>query len=989
VPETGFPVPNFAPAAIFNISTGSFEKFSSNITNASALAYDPGNGLLYATEPSINSVLVVDPVTGAIVGPPISVGISPDAIVFDSTDNSVVVANSGSGNLSVIDTLTNRISIGNVPVGSDPSAIADDAQDGLLFVANGASDFITTLSASNPADSLAQITLLDGPSTSLAFSARTDNLVATIPTSNYATVINAETKTVVSSVISVGKDFDSAASTANGTEFVIGNSSAGNLVVLNSTFGTVIDSSFLVDKNVSELVLDPTTGVIFCWTTEYRILEKLNLTSNTATVESPTTSPQLVALGYSPNQSDLLVSAGNDSIIYVLNQTRLDLAAPSINTAAPALSVSVDPSAGLLFIGTSNGLEIYNTTSNRFVGSISALSGGNTQLVLDSEDGLLWLANSLAGVEAVNLTTDELQISTEIPVSPGTGVELALDPSGSRLFLLVSPSAVEVLNSRTGKVVEANLAVGSNVTSIAYDPVDNQVYAAGDAVSFLNATSLALDGTPVPLGGSHKVLSEIYEPSRESVFVASVGLLSGDQGTVTVVDGTSIAASDAAVTEIPVGEQPDAFAVVPSSNATVPGSAMVWVANEMSGTISVIASPPEIEYFAATPDAVDLGYTTTINTTFVGGAGSSRITYFGLPGGCATADTSSLVCTPSSAGTFTLSVNVTDSFGVWANESTSLTVARELTISVACQPSTLPIIDPGVALACGASASDGLAPYSFSWSTSDGAHAAGPTISHSFSTPGVYIVTAQVRDSSGASNSSSTEVTVVPSPTAVISIAPGNATDVGSAIVFNATVSGGTAPLNSNWTFGDGSRASGANASHTWTRPGNYTVTFDYEDTLGVVTSKSVVIAVHPSFEATLSSGSGTVFNPTAPATPVTFTALVTGGTPPYLVSWAFGDGSSARGLTVSHSYATPGRFGVEATLTDHVGATVTANLTLFVNQSASSVGGLGSLTGGFGAGLFLGFLVGGVLAAVVLFSIGNRKGRRTRGGPVSPYVPP
>ena len=984
----GFPAPSLAPTAVFNISRGQFEKFDVNITNASAIAYDPGNGLLYAAEPATDSVTVASPVTGAIVAPPIPVGSDPSAVVFDSGANSIIVANSGSANLTVIDPLDNRVSIGNVPVGIDPTSVVDDSQDGFLFVANAGSDFVTTVSADDPADILAQITLLYGPSTSLAFSPRTDNLVATIPSSDFATIINAETKTVVTSVIEVGKDFNSAVTTGNGTEFVIGNSSAGSLAVLNSSFGTIIDSSLSVEKNASQLVLDPATGAIFCWSTETRVLELLNLTSNTAIPETSTTLPQLVSVAYSPMGTSLLVSGGNSSLIYVQGPTEFGQSSPQITTASPALSFAENAARALLYVGTTNGLEIYNASSYRFVEDVPGLSGRTSQLVLDSEDNLLWLVNSFSGVEAVNLTTNQLQISTELSVTPGSGPQIALDPSASLLFVLNSSSIIEVLSSRTGVLAHPGISAGTNLTSVVFDPVDNQVYAAGDQVSLLNATSLEVDGEPIQIGGAHKVLSELYEPSREEVFVASAGLLPGNEGTITGLDGSSVAASESATEQIPVGEQPDAFAVVPAANSTVPGSATIWVANELSGTVSVIAGPPQIQYFAATPSTIDLGYTTKLNVTFVGGAGDSRITYFGLPPGCESESSTTLSCTPTTTGTFTLSVNVTDSFGFWANQSTSLIVTRALAIAVGFSPATFPYVEPGTVVDCTASASYGLPPYSFSWTFSDGTELSGATVTHSFSSPGIYEVTAVVRDATGASNTSSVAVVVVPHPSVVVSATPGNVTDVDVPVTFNATVSGGTGTLQENWTFGDGSRANGANVSHEWSRAGNYTVTFDYEDLLGVVASGSVEVTVHSSLEATLSSGSVSVSNPTTPATPISFAALVSGGTPPYAVTWAFGDGSFAAGLTTSHSYASPGRYTVEATLVDRVGAKVTANLTLAVS-SPSSGGSLTSLTGGFGAGLFLGFLIGGVLAAVVLFSIGYRKGGRSRGGPVSPYVPP
>ena len=63
----------------------------------------------------------------------------------------------------------------------------------------------------------------------------------------------------------------------------------------------------------------------------------------------------------------------------------------------------------------------------------------------------------------------------------------------------------------------------------------------------------------------------------------------------------------------------------------------------------------------------------------------------------------------------------------------------------------------------------------------------------------------------------------------------------------------------------------------------------------------------------------------------MTFTGSATGGTQPYSYSWDFGDGTTASGQTVSHSYLLPGSYVVTLTITDANGQTFTTSRTIIV----------------------------------------------------------
>lgn len=983
----GDPVPTIAPAAVFNLSSGEFDQLVTNLSNASAFVYNPSNGDIYGTIPAENAVEVVNPRTDAVVDSVIPVGNDPTAVAVDSTADLLFVANAGSSNVTVVDTLHNLVEIAGITVGTDPLSLAVDPKDNLVFVANGGTKAVSVLNISDLEGPVSSIKIFYGPADGIAYSPAFGSLVATDPASDYATILNASLGAVVTSV-DVGTGILPAVTTANGTEFVVGNASGNDVVVLNAANGAEVGPAIVVGENASELVLAPPTKTVYAWTSLAHVMESLNLTTDVAQSVAPSTLPNLVSVSGLPAANQVYTASTNGSLIFGISSDRLVDSSIMAVAPYPPLSIISDQSNSRLYVGTTDGVYVYTEPTGHLAGTVTSLTGECSQLELDLKDNFVWLWNSVLGVVAVNLTSLNLEISTGLSTGVSVTQGIAVDTSDSEVFVLTTSSSMTVLSSQTGTVLAASVAVGTNVTSIVFDPADDQIYAAGNDLSLIDAVTFALDGGPVPLGVGHRILGEVYDPSRQDVYVGTVGTLPGREGLVTVVDGASASVSGTSLVQIPVGEDPDAFGVVSGTNPGPMGLNSVWIANEQSGTLSIISAPPQISFFAASPSTLDIGHPTVLTVEYSGGAGSMSLSYQGLPTGCSSANTQVLNCTPSSAGVFTVEVTLTDSLGVQAIANTTVTVLPALSLLTTFLTPTFPRVDVGIPLTGTAVASNGLPPYSYTWSTSDGGGATGANISHAFESPGVYVVTAVVQDATGATVDSSTAVVVEPLPTIEFTLHPGNVTDVDFPVSFTTSVYGGTGASQENWTFGDGTLAFGLNVTHAWTRAGVYTVSAQFEDLLGVTANRSVEITVHPSLTATFRSENASSSSPAVVGTPVAFSATVTGGTAPYEVNWSFGDTSMGSGVSVDHTYGSPGIYTVRANLTDAVGATVETNLTVVVS-SPSSGGGITSLGGGFGSGLFLGLLLGGIIAAVILFVAGPRKGARPPPSPVPPYVPP
>jgi len=134
---------------------------------------------------------------------------------------------------------------------------------------------------------------------------------------------------------------------------------------------------------------------------------------------------------------------------------------------------------------------------------------------------------------------------------------------------------------------------------------------------------------------------------------------------------------------------------------------------------------------------------------------------------------------------------------------------------------------------------------------------------------------------------------------------------VGAPISFAATVN--RAPPGSvvGWNFGDGSAGMGVTVMHAYAATGTYVVTASLlQNGIRIVSDTATVMVTAP--PAAIDAGgpyAGMV------GTAISFTATLTTPPPGYTVVWTFGDGATASGSSVSHTYAAAGSYQVTATL--------------------------------------------------------------------------
>lgn len=207
----------------------------------------------------------------------------------------------------------------------------------------------------------------------------------------------------------------------------------------------------------------------------------------------------------------------------------------------------------------------------------------------------------------------------------------------------------------------------------------------------------------------------------------------------------------------------------------------------------------------------------------------------------------------SSARSFKVRLNVTDAAGLSAfvDEVVTVSTVDAPTVTLAVSPDP-PLAGQQATLTATATPADGHSITQFSWSFGDGTSATTttPTVNHTFSTQGVFVVTVTAKDETGQTGSVSKQLTITSSAVnATIVFSP---TDPAANQRIHFTAVNATAPEGATieefeWNFGDssvsgGGTAEGKEVSHTYTVGGStYVVRLTLTDSkgnVGVVTKE-------------------------------------------------------------------------------------------------------------------------------------------------------
>jgi YVTN family beta-propeller protein len=881
--------------------------------------------------------------------PGVDVGSSPLSLAFDSGRGEVFVANSESNNVSVINDTTNKV-IAWIYVGGFPNGIAYDPGKGEVFVANEDSDDVSVIS--DTTNEVVATVPVGAYPIHVAYDSGRSEVFVTNSASNNSSVISDATNKVVANV-ALGYAPDGVAYDSGKGEVFVANFGSNNVSVISDATNKVVATVPVGDSPAGGVAYDSGRSEVFV----------ANVGSGNVSVISDSTNAVVhtIAVGYLSYGAAYDLDRGE---VFVTNSfsNNVSIISDTTNRAVNSEGVGVDPS-GIAYDSSVREVFVANVDSNN-VSVLAATIATTSFKVLGLTLGL----SPTSGVVGSHVA------------ATGTGFagssSITFTFAGVAVASTCSSDSNGSFPGTTGTACTFTVpaAPGGNESVVASDGTNM------DTAAFTVNSSVVLPGSPssVDVGQSVVVHLSGFGSSLEvSTFtLGSYSLNCTSATTGECVGGAPTTDSSGSLV---------ATFIAPS--VSVSGSYLITVADTAgnSGTaIITVYTDPTVATPAASPGSVDVGQAVTFSVTSSGGSGGFTYAWSGLPTGCASSGAASDSCTPTGAGTFTVTVVVTDSNGLNVT-SHALLYGIDTDPTVGGIHASRGTIDVGQTVTFTTSASGGSPGYTYAWSGLPTGCTSSDSASDSC-TPtgaGTFSVAVSVTDSNGWTvTGSAFPYSIDPSPTAAKPVASSLSIDIGQSFVLTTTVGGGSGSYSYSW-FGLPLGCLSANASSVTCTPtgaGTLYITVNVTDSNGfAVTSQILSYSVYG--DPTVSSF-GVSPESVLQGNSATFATATTGGRVPLTYSY-LGLPAGCSSANVSAFTCAPsatGTFTVEVIVLDANGFKVTRNATLTVD---AQVLGLPAAEGYavIGGGIALVAVVAAVVSLVLL-------NRRKRKAPHTPFQP-
>ncbi len=775
---------------------------------------------VYVADEGISGVSILDPQNDSYIGT-VSSLTNPVAVAFDPTDQLVFASDAGSATVSVLE--ANPPFTANpteIPIHDDPTMIAFDPVNDTIWA--GTAAYLSIISGASE-DVVQTLTFAAGshPEAFEWDAAANQMLIANYPTGD------------VSFYLPNGTLLTSAPTPGTPGAMVV-NTSNREVDAVDLASNSLLRVSGLTDDLINEEIVgvepglpayDPLTDRIEVPdAVSDRVLEvdaTATSAGSTPVVRILSVPGRPVAAAFDP-PGGFVVVALSDGSVAALNAT----------SGAVEKVVSPDGSndptdvlyaAGQIYVcGGPSEVWSLDPVSLTTQATINLVSGAvPAGLTYDPENELLFVTQPSANrISEINVTHDQVAAAFSGGTDPAG---IAFDPSNGYLFVAdTSSDAVNVVGAISEKSIDV-VPVGNSPDQVLYSSQTSEVYVSStrsNSVALLDGTTFGvIDEVGVgdyPGGLAYdNATGDLYSANApdSSLSIVPIATPKGVPFAATIVPSPAVTdVHDLVVlnvdasyppwdfsydyTELPAGCTGSNTSVLdcyptladPSTHLAVEVTSPTGATLNVTRNLTVNTDP--VATLNATFAALTLGVTTNLTVNASGGTPPYRYAYSNLPPGCPGPTTPNVTCRPSRTGTSAVQVTVVDAAGYPATANLTITVNSPLSIEPTL---SVPQLTLGGSVTITAGVSSGTPPYSYSYGDlPNGCRSANaPSITCTPTGAGNFSIRVNTLDASDSAAEKTINLLVV--PVATTSSGSGSSTTlelaaVGAAIVVAAIV---------------------------------------------------------------------------------------------------------------------------------------------------------------------------------------------------------
>jgi len=765
----------------------------------------------------------------------------------------------------------------------------------------------------------------------LAYDSGLGEIFVTNTGSNNVTVLSDSTHAILAT-IAVGSYPLGIAYDSGFGEIFVANLASGNVSVISDATNTVT-ATIAVGTSPYTVLYDSAQSTVFVENSGSSNVSVISDATNTV-VATVGTGQYSYAMAYDSAMGEVFTASYGSGNVSVISDANNSLVA-TIPVGTWPFALAYDAGQGTVFVSNigSNNVSVISDTTNAVAASVG-VGSHPFGLAYDSGQGEVFVADYLSNnVSVISDSTNAVVATIPVGIQPYTGI--AYDPGrGIVLVANYGSNNVSVISDATNTAV-ATIPVGGEPMAIAYDsgqgimfvvnnyPSSVSVISPGNeaVASFTVSSSLAV---PTPTGSADvgQTVAVHGDGYGSALLVTNFTLGGFALNCTSALAGSCV--GGVLTTDI-TGSFVASF-LVPTITAT--GSYLLTLSDSGGNSASaslLVYIDPTVTIPSASRGSVDVGQSVTFNSTAQLGAGTFTFAWFGLPPGCS-GTVASLVCTPISAGNFTISVKATDANGFSVTSGPlSFVVYADPTVTTPQASVLSGGVDAGQTVSFATNATLGTMTYgTFVWTGLPGGctgSTAVVTCSGSNLPSGTYSITVTVSDTNGFTSAPSGAMpfTVVEDPVVSALTTTRPSVDLGQQATLAAAASSGTGIYTYRWVgLPLGCSGSSDTILCKPTAAGLFSIQLEATDTNGFVAASaplSLSVYADPSAELT---ADWIAFDA---GEPVTLTAVAGLGSGNYTYAWT-GLPSACSGTTATIVCPLPlaGNYTVSVKITDSNG---------------------------------------------------------------------